>query len=181
MVINSEILEPRQAARISPAWNPRSVALHFVLANDLIGKAELRSNNAQHNIFWIAHGAVGVLLCLATKGELRYRGHRAHALDRSASRATEGFTSPESPSPQYAPLWGRTQQDRGRISVHQWVCHAVALNLLKEGESTGGGGVENRPNGAEADVPLRVSGERVFAAECLCSVRSGGRRREPFE
>jgi hypothetical protein len=85
MVINSEILEPRQAARIFPAWNPRSVALYFVLANDLIGKADLRSNNAQHNIFWIAYGAVAVLLCLATKGELGYRGHRAHALDRSAS------------------------------------------------------------------------------------------------
>jgi uncharacterized protein len=43
-----------------------------IILNDLIAKANLRSNKAQHNIFWIAYLGVAVLLCLATKGELGY-------------------------------------------------------------------------------------------------------------
>lgn len=43
-----------------------------IILNDLIGRAELRTNEAQHNIFWIAYGGAATLLCLVTKGALGY-------------------------------------------------------------------------------------------------------------
>jgi uncharacterized protein len=43
-----------------------------IILNDLIGKATLRSNTAQHNILWVAYAGVSVLLCLVTKGQLGY-------------------------------------------------------------------------------------------------------------
>jgi len=41
-----------------------------IILNDFIGKAILRSNPVQHNIFWMAYVAVAVLLCIVTKGRL---------------------------------------------------------------------------------------------------------------
>jgi membrane protease YdiL (CAAX protease family) len=43
-----------------------------IVLNDFIGKAELRSNTVQHNIFWMAYAGVAVLLCVVTKGQLGY-------------------------------------------------------------------------------------------------------------
>lgn len=44
-----------------------------IILNDLIGRADLRSNAVQHNILWIAYGSVAALLCLVTKGRLGFR------------------------------------------------------------------------------------------------------------
>jgi membrane protease YdiL (CAAX protease family) len=44
-----------------------------VILNDFIGKATLRGNAAQHNVFWIAYAGVAALLCIVTKGQLGYR------------------------------------------------------------------------------------------------------------
>jgi uncharacterized protein len=44
-----------------------------IILNDLIGRADLRSNPVQHNIIWVAYGSVAALLCLITKGRLGYR------------------------------------------------------------------------------------------------------------
>jgi membrane protease YdiL (CAAX protease family) len=43
-----------------------------IVLNDFIGKAILRSNAVQHNIFWMAYAGVAVLLCIVTKGRLGY-------------------------------------------------------------------------------------------------------------
>jgi membrane protease YdiL (CAAX protease family) len=44
-----------------------------VILNDFIGKATLRSNTVQHNVFWVAYAGVAALLCIVTKGQLGYR------------------------------------------------------------------------------------------------------------
>jgi uncharacterized protein len=44
-----------------------------IILNDFIGKATLRSNTIQHNVFWMAYAGVAVLLCIVTKGQLGYR------------------------------------------------------------------------------------------------------------
>jgi membrane protease YdiL (CAAX protease family) len=44
-----------------------------IILNDLIGKATLRSNAVQHNVFWVAYAGVAALLCIVTKGQLGYR------------------------------------------------------------------------------------------------------------
>jgi membrane protease YdiL (CAAX protease family) len=44
-----------------------------IILNDFIGKAELRSNAVQHNVFWMGYVAVAALLCILTKGQLGYR------------------------------------------------------------------------------------------------------------
>lgn len=44
-----------------------------VILNDLVSRADLRSNPIQHNILWIAYGSVAALLCLITKGRLGCR------------------------------------------------------------------------------------------------------------
>jgi membrane protease YdiL (CAAX protease family) len=43
-----------------------------IILNDLIGKATLRSNPVQHNVFWMAYVAVAILLCIFTKGRLGF-------------------------------------------------------------------------------------------------------------
>ena len=50
-----------------------------VILNDFIGKATLRSNAIQHNVFWMAYAGVAVLLCIVTKGQLGYRTPKSHA------------------------------------------------------------------------------------------------------
>jgi membrane protease YdiL (CAAX protease family) len=44
-----------------------------VILNDMIGKATLYSNTVQHNVLWIAYGAVAALICIVTRGRLGYR------------------------------------------------------------------------------------------------------------
>jgi membrane protease YdiL (CAAX protease family) len=44
-----------------------------IILNDFIGKAALRSNASQHNIFWMAYAGVAALLCFVTRGQLGYR------------------------------------------------------------------------------------------------------------
>jgi len=44
-----------------------------IILNDSIGKATLRSNAIQHNVFWMAYASVAVLVCVFTKGQLGYR------------------------------------------------------------------------------------------------------------
>jgi membrane protease YdiL (CAAX protease family) len=44
-----------------------------IILNDFIGKAALRSNAVQHNVFWMAYAGVAALLCILTKGQLGYR------------------------------------------------------------------------------------------------------------
>ena len=44
-----------------------------IILNDFIGKATLRSNAFQHNIFWMAYAGVATLVCIVTKGQLGYR------------------------------------------------------------------------------------------------------------
>jgi membrane protease YdiL (CAAX protease family) len=44
-----------------------------IILNDFIGKATLRSNTIQHNVFWMAYAGVAALLCIVTKGQLGYR------------------------------------------------------------------------------------------------------------
>ncbi|MCU1327284.1 MAG: amino terminal protease family protein, partial [Bryobacterales bacterium] len=41
-----------------------------VILNDFIGKATLRDNAAQHNVFWLAYAGVAAVLCLVTRGQL---------------------------------------------------------------------------------------------------------------
>jgi membrane protease YdiL (CAAX protease family) len=43
-----------------------------IILNDFIGKATLRSNAVQHNIFWMAYAGVAALLCIITRGQLGY-------------------------------------------------------------------------------------------------------------
>lgn len=47
-----------------------------IILNDLIGRADLRSNAVQHNLLWIGYGAVALLLCVATKGRLGFQEMR---------------------------------------------------------------------------------------------------------
>jgi membrane protease YdiL (CAAX protease family) len=47
-----------------------------IILNDFIGKAEVRSNPVQHNIFWLTYVGVAALLCFVTKGQLGYRQPR---------------------------------------------------------------------------------------------------------
>jgi membrane protease YdiL (CAAX protease family) len=44
-----------------------------IILNDFIGKATLRSNAFQHNVFWVAYAGVAALLCILTKGRLGCR------------------------------------------------------------------------------------------------------------
>lgn len=44
-----------------------------VILNDLIARADLRSNATQHNLLWIGYGIVALLLCIVTRGRLGYR------------------------------------------------------------------------------------------------------------
>ena len=44
-----------------------------IILNDMIGKATLYSNAVQHNVVWLAYGAVAAALCILTKGRLGYR------------------------------------------------------------------------------------------------------------
>jgi hypothetical protein len=44
-----------------------------IILNDFIGKATLRSNAIQHNVFWMAYAGVAALLCIVTKGQLGRR------------------------------------------------------------------------------------------------------------
>ena len=44
-----------------------------IILNDFIGKATLRSNAVQHNIFWMAYAGVAALVCMVTRGQLGYR------------------------------------------------------------------------------------------------------------
>ncbi len=62
-----------------------------IILNDFIGKATLRSNEFQHNIFWIAYAAVAALLCIATKGRLGYRPRRRQALSGDESRGVKAL------------------------------------------------------------------------------------------
>lgn len=48
-----------------------------IILNDFIGKATLRSNTVQHNVFWMAYAGVAVLLCIFTRGRLGYRPNAA--------------------------------------------------------------------------------------------------------
>jgi Type II CAAX prenyl endopeptidase Rce1-like len=43
-----------------------------IILNDFIGKATLRSNAVQHNVFWMAYAGVAALLCIITRGQLGY-------------------------------------------------------------------------------------------------------------
>jgi membrane protease YdiL (CAAX protease family) len=44
-----------------------------IILNDFIGKATLRSDTIQHNVFWMAYAGVAAFLCIVTKGQLGYR------------------------------------------------------------------------------------------------------------
>jgi len=48
-----------------------------IILNDFIGKAELRDNAFQQNVFWMAYVGVAAMLCILTKGQLGYRSTRA--------------------------------------------------------------------------------------------------------
>jgi membrane protease YdiL (CAAX protease family) len=50
-----------------------------VILNDFIGKAELRTNEAQHNILWLAYGGVALLICISTRGRLGCRKNEYRA------------------------------------------------------------------------------------------------------
>ena len=44
-----------------------------IILNDLISRADLRSNPVQHNVLWVAYCSVAMVLCFATKGRLGYQ------------------------------------------------------------------------------------------------------------
>lgn len=48
-----------------------------IILNDFIGRATLRSNAIQHNVFWMAYVGVAALVCVVTKGRLGYREDEA--------------------------------------------------------------------------------------------------------
>ena len=48
-----------------------------IILNDFIGKARLRSNAVQHNVFWMAYVGVAALLLIITRGQLGYRRNAA--------------------------------------------------------------------------------------------------------
>jgi hypothetical protein len=49
-----------------------------IILNNLIDKATLYGDEVQHNVLWMAHGGIAVILCLMTRGRLFYREWPLH-------------------------------------------------------------------------------------------------------
>jgi CAAX protease family protein len=52
-----------------------------VIGNDVIGKAQLRSQSFQMHALWVCYVAVAMLLCIVTGGHLGYRGTASESFE----------------------------------------------------------------------------------------------------